>query len=604
MSVLAAQPDYRADARVNHAGGRATGRMLTIVAASAIVLAAVAFGLIRQPCNDIGWHLATGRVAADTGHWPVTNTFSHTHPNYPLDQQYPLFQTLIYGAYQLGGWSGLSFFNALGWMTAFLLVVRWGGSWRGAIGLHLPWMVALLAIQRRMIVRPDLLSVLFLACELLVIDRYLRRFRLAVVGSAHPTGCDNATTDCGGLTTGCGDAAGGGAGRSWAWLWMGLVPLMHWAWANAHQLFPLSLGVQGLLLVHLWLARWGRWGVDRRDRHAPVWPVVLAIAGSLGVSLLTPLGTGIVRVVANTSGSLAHHRADVQEFAYLWDRPWDLQIAVVCGLMGVAGLWRTRRAWRPLEVGLWAATGLIVLGAVRGLVFFGPISVALLARSSSPSANPHTTGWLRWPALRVTTAAATLLLAGKALDQRWLRPAPVLGGTQAGLGRSRGDWPASAVAFLRTHPPPGRMLNLPWSLGSPLIWELPDQPVFVDARLEAYPRAFLVRCMAAEQDQQVLGELITEYDATWIVANHRDPAVRARITALYQTGDWTCVHADTLTVILVRDDPDTRAYRERHALTDLPERPADLVVGSESLQSLQMAHYARLRAALTPADSR
>jgi len=525
----------------------------TGIAFTAVLIAALAFGLIRQPCNDIGWHLATARVALETGHWPITNTFSHTHPAYPLDQQYPLFQTVLYAAFQVGGWPGLSLLNAAGWLAVFLLLMRWGhvGNsqepwWRSAARLHLPWMIALLALQRRMILRPDMFSMLFLACELLVIDQYLRR-------------------------------------RRW---WIALLPLIHCAWVNSHQLFPLSFAVQALLIIHLLLSCWGKFNIDTHHRAAPIAPATLALLASLAATFFNPLGAGVFRVLANTSGSLAHHRGDVQEFAYLWQRPWELQIALACAALAAVALWRMRRRWSPLEVGLWCGTLVMTLGAVRGLVFFGPISVALLARRQKRSDSPTL--------LRGAAVALTLFLAGNVVFHRWISPPSALGGTQPGLGQSRGDWPHAAVAFLRANPPPGDMLNLPWSLGSPLIWELPTSRVFVDARLEAYPRDFLVDCMAAERDDATLDRLITAYQPTWIIANHRDADGRARIVQLCAAGGWSFVHADSLTVVLVQETPQTQQYLLSRRM--LPEQFAalDLVDEPAELRALQQEHFKTL----------
>lgn len=536
-----------------------------VVALAAVGLACVAFGLIRQACNDIGWHLATARLAEAAGGWPTTNSFSHTWPEYPLAQQYPLFQAVLLGIYHAAGWSGLSLLNAAGWLGVLLLFMRWGGRWRRTAWLHLPWMVGLMALQRRMILRPDLFSMLLLAAELLVIDCYL-----------------------------AGDERAGDGRRNRRAAWLLLLPALQWLWANSHQLYPLGLAVQGLLLGHLVLARWGRCGVDRGSAGRPLLPVLGAGVLSAGACLLTPLGTGIVHVIANTSGSLAHHRGDVQEFARLWQRPWELQLAVACGVLGAAGLWRMRRCWRLVDVGLWCGALVMTLAAVRGLVFFGPVSVAIFARSFR-TVHTWPPQWLGWPAVRVATVAATLVLAGNVVFHRWVAPPPALGGTQPGLGRSLGDWPDGAVAFLRTHPPPGRMLNLPWSLGSPLIWELPDQPVFVDARLEAYPRDFLVECMAAERDDAVLARQIERDQPGWIIANHRDADVRARALHLLAGGAWACVHADTLTLVLVRESPENQRYLADRRLTAADLAPHDLLAAPEALRALQRAHFDTLR---------
>ena len=73
-----------------------------------IVVAGVALALIRVMAIDLPWHLATARLAHETGHWPAVNTFSYTFPDYPVYQQYPAFQGVMWTILRAGGWAGLS----------------------------------------------------------------------------------------------------------------------------------------------------------------------------------------------------------------------------------------------------------------------------------------------------------------------------------------------------------------------------------------------------------------------------------------------------------------------------------------------------------------
>ena len=78
-----------------------------------IGVTAVAFSLLRAMAVNLPWHLATARMAFDTGHWPAHNTFSYTFPDYPVFQQYPAFQAAMWGVYRATGWEGLSVATAL-----------------------------------------------------------------------------------------------------------------------------------------------------------------------------------------------------------------------------------------------------------------------------------------------------------------------------------------------------------------------------------------------------------------------------------------------------------------------------------------------------------
>lgn len=536
------------------------------LAAGAVILAFCALGTIRIPCDDTTWHLATSRVAEQTGHWPVVNTFSHTHSDHPLYQQYPLFQSMLYETFQLGGWPAISALNCAGWLIALLLFVRWSGSWRRAIVLHLPWMIGVMALQRRMIPRPDMFSVVGLCLLLLLFDRYRR------------------------------------SGR---WAWLLPIPVIHLFWSNAHQLFPLGLAVQGLMIIHIWTSRRGWMRIDQRDASLPIWPIVASIALSVVASLFTPLGLGIVEVVAHTGGSLAYHRDDVQEFARVWTQPIEWQLTILCFCAGAWALWRMRRRLPVFELGLWLATLAMTLAAVRGLAFFGLVSIGLLSRSlfadatlchsntdrptgrnNSPRRTP--------PIARWAMVCLTLVFAAKAVFYRWVEPPLVLGGTQPGWGRSLGDWPDGAIAFLKKSPPPGRMMNMPWSLADALIWELPEIPVFVDPRLESYPREFLVDCMASYKDDAVLDRLIHQYEIDWIIANHRDPFVRERACRLIELNSWTIVYADTGWLIIVQPTPQTSDYANDYRLELDDIVPIDLLDRPAQLRARQRVHFAQL----------
>src|SRR5205814_556473 len=110
------------------------------------------------------------------------------------------------------------------------------------------------------------------------------------------------------------------------------VPVLHWLWVNGHQLFVLSLVVQAMYIGHLLLARWGGAGVDDGDARVPLLPPLLALGASLAVSLLSPLGSQVVHVFAQTAGSVAHHRGQVQELSRVWAHPVWLVVALASAL--------------------------------------------------------------------------------------------------------------------------------------------------------------------------------------------------------------------------------------------------------------------------------
>src|SRR4029079_16166966 len=125
-----------------------------------IVVAGIALALIRGMAVNLPWHLATARLAQETGHWPAVNTFSYTFPGYPVYQQYPAFQAAMWAILRARGWGGLSAATWIGCVAAFLLIARWAGPLRQGARFHVLWMLALWALQRRMVLRPDMFTML------------------------------------------------------------------------------------------------------------------------------------------------------------------------------------------------------------------------------------------------------------------------------------------------------------------------------------------------------------------------------------------------------------------------------------------------------------
>ena len=522
------------------------------VAAGLILIAAAAFSLLRVQAVNLPWHLATARVAEATGHWLASNTFSYTFPDYPVYQQYPVFQATVWAVYRAFGWSGLSVTAAVGWVLVFLLFVRWAGPFRRAPRFHVIWMLGLCALQRRMILRPDLFTMIALGVQLGALDAFMRGRTRALVA----------------------------------------IPIVHVLWANSHQLFPLSLLVQGLCLGDL---------VRQRDRRRSVL-VALALAASLLLTFATPLGWRIVLAPLRTAQSLSVFRDHVAEFARIWHKPLELSLALVTGIPAVWALWRTRRTTPLFELGLWLMSLALVISAVRGLMFFGIVSVAIFQRCAI---RLYAGGETWFPplgagvrrTLRGIGFAVTAVIAATAVHYRWVRPPLVLGGTQPGLGRTIGGWAESATDFLRASPPPGRMLNLGAGLGDDVIFWVPGLPVFVDSRLESYPPEFLRDVLAAETSDAALGELIGRFGAQWIFIDHTRPALRDRAAVLVRRG-WRPVYADSECLVLVRPSPATQAYLHDHELDLARAQPPDLVAGFPSLREEQRARFGRLAAAL------
>ena len=176
---------------------------------------------------------------------------------------------------------------------------------------------------------------------------------------------------------------------------LALVPLAHLLWTNSHQLWPLSLVIQAMFVADL---AWQRDG--RRARLA-----ALALVASVLLTFATPLGFRIVLAPLRTAQSLAIFRDHVDEFHRIWTMSHELGAGA--GDRRARGVGAVAHAPRDAAVrmGLWLLSLALVVSAVRGLMFFGVVSVAVFQRC----------------VLRANAAGETLLPPLSAVTRRFLR---------------------------------------------------------------------------------------------------------------------------------------------------------------------------------------
>jgi len=535
------------------------------IALGGIFIALIALSLIRIDATDTPVELATARLASQNGYWPTINTFSYTFPDYPLNQQYPIYQTMIFAIHNLWSWEGLSGLHCVLWIAVFLLWVLWGGSFKYAAVMNLAWVIALLGAQRRMILRPDILTLLLFILLLHSIDLYRR-------------------------------------GRAWAAILFVLIQLLM---VNSHQLFPLGLAVQASFLMHLYIVKFfgGRLGISSADGRLPTWPIVLALAGSILSCFGSPIGLQIIKVSIKTLGSLSHHREHVRELYPFYSEGYETLLVALTTAFALKGFWDTKRNYQPFHLFLWFIGAGLVAAAVRGLVFYALISIGIFTRSvyinvleSTIDKGENPGGiWKGRNWVRKIGALVTCIVCIWPIYSRWVSPARILGGTQPGFGLSLGVWPTKAINFLNQNGPPGKMLNMSWYTGNILIWDLyPRHSVFVDPRFETYPRSFLLKAIRAMDEDRLLDDLIMTYSPDWIIGEVRIRNVRLRIARLIREGSWKLVYADTLWVILVRNTPKNQTYIAAHELAPQAISPGDFLYGEPDLLALQQIEIASL----------
>jgi hypothetical protein len=508
---------------------------------AALILIALRPLLSPIPPHDFWWHLATGRAIVAQGGIPTTDSFSYTQLGQPFYNQGWLAELLMYGIYRLGGIPLILLAQSLVIALAYGLLLRLCVIRTGRLRLC----VALL-----------LLATLPLSFSNWVVRPQSYTFPIFV-----------------GFLTILTEYRMGRSNRLW------LLPPLMALWVNMHGAFVLGLALIGITLVGeiLKSLRPNRRPTtdDRRSTtdEAPqstsaetqnpgdrprttdrgqfsilnsqffLWGTLTVLA-----VLLNPRGTGVLSYVRNLLGS-----SSVTTLVEEWAPP-TIRDAGGTGLIFFlfvigcgAVLIYARRRPDLTDMLLFGAFLWLALGATRNIVWFGFVATALVvvqAATLLPAPGParRTAGS---PALNAALIGllALLLLLGLPWIKPYLDLPPAVGALLSE------DTPVAAVERLRAEPQRPRHLFHTEGYGSYLIWAAPEQPVFIDTRIELYPYQQWVDYINLGQGNNV-GELLQKYAIDGLLLNKQR---QERLVAIVRADPaWALRYEDAQTIYLIR----------------------------------------------------
>ncbi|NJP05362.1 MAG: alpha/beta hydrolase [Chloroflexaceae bacterium] len=444
---------------------------------TAVVLIALRPLLIPIPPHDFWWQMATGRWTIAHGAIPTVDMFSYTRYGEPFFNQPWLAQVLLYGMYQLGGVALILIAQSLVLVLAYglllVLCVRRSGALRLSVAMLL--LTAMLLGFDNWNVRPQTYAFPLFVAFLLI----LTAWRLPSLRLPAP-------------------------------LW--LLPLLMIVWVNLHGSFVLGGLLMALTFVGEALRRWlqaltpgpapicavgaqhaapSQEESGQADAALPLrplrslflWGVVTAAA-----LLVNPNGLGIVGYVTNLTSNSAVTTL-VTEWAAPTTDTVDGAIFFLYLMAAVVVLAYARRPPDPLDLVLVAPLLWLSLGAGRNIVWLSFVLLPLLVVQAAPWLQPPP-GAPRRPAAEVYSL--NWLLIGMMgllllLGLPWVKPMLAL---PSDLNRLVSvDTPVEAVQAMQAQPDGERPQHLFHALGygSYLIWAAPEQPVFIDPRIELYP---------------------------------------------------------------------------------------------------------------------
>lgn len=479
------------------------------ILASAALPLALSLRAIREP--DLGWHLAVGRHVQTRGELPWTNLWSFTTPEHPFAATSWLYGWAMYGLERLGGWEAISLATGLFVAAAFALAyvtARLEGAGRG-LALAATWAGAA-ASHFRFVPRPHVVSFLLLALTLFVL-LHVRRTR-----QARP---------------------------------LIAVPLIVAFWSNVHAGSVFGAAAAGCFFAAEFIE-----ALLSRDRPLPRrW--LLQCAACAGVTCLAllanPYGLEIARYTF-------FHLGDV-------DQVIQLEEFLPPTLAREPGFWLVLpfiplalAAGRRRDVFAWLLLLAFGVGAMKVVRLVPKALLVLLPLAAAAAQVAARRAAERWPPLaRLGThrlgRAGGWALAGLApLGVLAVDPLPLVGfAERLHVGINVYNFPEKMARFVEERGIRGRCFAS-WDVSGYAIWRFPESPVFIDARLRAYPTALFHELKKSDSDQATFDALMERYDTEWAFRGHTNLGLSG--IGRFSRDRWAVIYWDEAGQVMVRRD--------------------------------------------------
>jgi len=539
---------------------------LDVVLVGAFLALTFLLGAFPLKDTDFWWHLRTGDLIRQTGQVPHTDLYTYTAANHRWIDLHWGFQVALSWGFARGGVVALTLAKCvITCVAVLLLVTARRRDWPIWVSL-LAWLPALLVLGGRMYIRPETLTLLYLAIDLAIFSRWERYPALAL-----------------------------------------LLPVVQVAWVNTQGLFVLGPILVTFALVDAALLRPGALAPGRKR-----WWRMIALATLLtGLAcLVNPYGvTGALfpLELARTMGNpmFALTIAELMPIPLFIERSagWhslSLQLHVATMILGALSFliplawslatWFRRRpmdppakparksrkagagaiegSWRlsPMRLLLFVAFSVLswratrnshqfaaVVGAITAWNFAEWAAVlgrrpALATASAAPSRGRPAAGLLpRLGTLGCITLVFVLVASGR--FYAWTAE-----GRTIGLGEEPLWFPHAAVEFAGQPGMPPRFLS--FHDGYAALYEYhngPERKVFVDARLEVIGAELYHRYLK-------LSDRIRDDEPGWdrdlqaaeqpaVLVGHATDAVKG--ASILAHPGWRCVWFDPIVAVFV-----------------------------------------------------
>jgi tetratricopeptide (TPR) repeat protein len=488
---------------------------------------------------DIWWHLKTGEWIWQHKAIPSVDPFSYTFRGAKWIDFEWLFQAVIYPIYQLGGFEGLIIFKIVVILLTFVILflicreVDGGRRWLTVTVLF----VALLVARGRFMVRPQIISLLFLAFYFYLLT--LHR----------------------------------GGQLSIRQMVLFLLPL-HILWVNFHGSFLLGILLTGIYAL-------GRFVPQALTHHRDLKPVFQdkKLQGLLFLFLLLCLASllnphtyqaFLIPLKTAEAGEALKGIAEWQPVAIKFLGLFVIERTMwfrALFLLGVASFFINRRNLMSVENVL--VFLLFSYMAFKHIRFFGTFAIAV-----TPIIVYNLKAF-RWQIKGLRWIQVLLLLVIVGFCVRDV--GSFINKKELGFGSLK-YYPEETVVFLEKHGVKGKIFNH-YDFGGYIIWRLyPNIPVFIDGRTPTiYEENFFWLYALGERSREVWKQIVERYGVEIVLTrDDRQLGYASFMYRLDEDENWQLVAFDDVSNLYLKKGPKFNKLIEKYGFRYL--RPSDITM--------------------------
>jgi tetratricopeptide (TPR) repeat protein len=512
-----------------------------------LVLALVlCFSIHKIESRDFGWLLKTGEHIYETHSVPRTELFSFTAQGNKYIDSHWLFQLLLYVCYRAGGIPGATLFAACIMLAAFATVYFIGYD-KEKYGMMSAFIIAAIIMTgERFLVRPFIVTILFLAVYFLILERYKTHGGRAIF----------------------------------------LLPLFQLIWVNMHGLFVLGLIMPAVYLgVGLTELRfkppWVEEKAGKPHDAKALRPLAAMLAIMFCESFLNPYTIDVAlypitlfrevqggaNVVAGSVAELASPLSGTDPGRAVRYFRWMIWIVPITFVLN----WRKLNLTHAILFGVFLYLSLI---ARRNLDLFSVIAIPIavinlngflddLPRYFKEKNIARSLGIGQLILSPLLMAGMLLLIVRVATDRYFLDDRDL---TRFGFGVAAHAHPVKAANFIDAANLGGEMFNDP-SIGGYLIWRLfPERRVYFDGRWEVYGDEFFENFKLVSADPSVFEAQVESMGIGYAVFPHKMGHMRRLLAHMTESPDWELVHFDEISIVFARNIPENEEAIEQYAI--------------------------------------